>query len=403
MSEQVQQRHPKAWLTLGLLVAAWTVDYMDRQNINVLFPLIGKSLGISLATLGGVVSAYLYAYTFIAPVAGAASDRWGRRAILIPGLVFYSITTFFSGLAGSAGSLFTARALTGVGAGTHFPVASAYVADLFPESERGRAMGIHQIGFGLGAILGPTLAIAIAIHWGWRISFFLYLIPGIVVAALIWKLAPEVVRMKSAATYWSDVRNVLSWRLVPFMLTQAVALFVLWMYYTWVPSYAIKTLHIGLFHSGLFGTIVPGMAIVSQPLGGWISDKIGRRNALLISFGVSLVMIIALPFAHEAWQLVTVLMCVGMANWFTPVTFSYIGDLYRNARGTACSVVEFAGFFFGGAPAPFIIGAIAQRFGFHTAFTIGTILLVIGFIVTLTLLRRSVVETSPTRLVSATA
>jgi FSR family fosmidomycin resistance protein-like MFS transporter len=264
-------------------------------------------------------------------------------------------------------------------------------------------MGIHQIGFGLGAILGPTLAIAIALHWGWRVSFFLYLIPGLVVAGLIWLLAPEVVKKKSAVTYWADVRSVLSWRLVPFMLTQAVALFVLWMYYTWVPSYAVKTLHIGLFHSGLFGTIVPGMAIISQPIGGWVSDKIGRRNALLISFGVSLAMIIVLPFARAPWELVTVLVCVGMANWFTPVTFSYIGDLYRDARGTACSVVEFAGFFFGGAPAPFIIGAIAQHFGFRTAFTIGTILLVIGFTVTYTLLRRSVVESPANRLTPATA
>jgi MFS transporter, DHA1 family, tetracycline resistance protein len=145
------------WVRIGVLLATVFIDLVGFGIVLPLLPLYADRFGASGTQIGILVLSYSAAQLLLAPIWGALSDRFGRRRILIVGLLGSAVSYLVFAYAGSVAILLLSRIMAGVG-GANIPVAQAYVADLTPPEKRAGYMGLIGAAFGLGFIFGPVLA-----------------------------------------------------------------------------------------------------------------------------------------------------------------------------------------------------------------------------------------------------
>jgi MFS family permease len=158
---------------LALLSFAMMIVSLDQYIVVVALPDIGRDLGYTPHTLQLVVSAYAIASSGFVLLGGRASDRLGRRRVLLAGLFLYLVASLGGGLANSAAEQLTARAVQGLGGGLVFPSTLALINVMFREGpERNRALGIWAGAGAAGLVIGVLLGGALTSAFGWRAVFF---------------------------------------------------------------------------------------------------------------------------------------------------------------------------------------------------------------------------------------
>src|SRR6202161_1784762 len=171
-------------IALAMLVLAGVINYIDRATLAVANPLIREDLGLSIADMGYLLSAFLWAYAFAQLPTGAMVDKIGPRILLALGLSLWSFAQLLGGLVQGFGQFFGARLLLGVGEAPQFPTCARVVRDWFNQRDRGLATGIFNCASSLGtAIAVPTLTF-LMLTFGWRTMFIVMGVAGLVVAAL---------------------------------------------------------------------------------------------------------------------------------------------------------------------------------------------------------------------------
>ena len=142
---------------LAMLVVAGVINYIDRATLAVANPLIREELGLSIADMGYLLSAFLWAYAFSQLPTGAMVDKVGPRILLALGLSLWSFAQLLGGLVQSFGQFFGARLLLGIGEAPQFPTGARVVRDWFNQRDRGLATGIFNCASSLGtAIAVPS-------------------------------------------------------------------------------------------------------------------------------------------------------------------------------------------------------------------------------------------------------
>jgi EmrB/QacA subfamily drug resistance transporter len=177
------EKNRKWWALSGLSMAC-LIGYLDFAIVNTALPEIQKELGVSFVVLQWVMNVFVLALSIFMVNMGRFGDTFGRRPMLYIGLVLFGIASLFSGLASNGLVLITFRALQGLGLAMIIPSSLALISDTFPESERGRAIGIWTSITGLGVALGPVLGGIITSALSWRWIFFVN-IPILTIAAAI--------------------------------------------------------------------------------------------------------------------------------------------------------------------------------------------------------------------------
>ena len=158
-------------VALTLLVVAGVVNYIDRATLAVANPLIREELGLSIADMGYLLSAFLWAYAFAQLPTGAMVDRLGPRALLTMGLSLWSFAQLLGGVVQNFGQFFGARVLLGVGEAPQFPTGARVVRDWFNQRDRGLATGVFNCASSLGtAIAVPLLTTSCSHSAGARCS-----------------------------------------------------------------------------------------------------------------------------------------------------------------------------------------------------------------------------------------
>lgn len=153
----------------------------------------------SFNSLGFVVTAYLLTSTVTVPIAGKMSDIFGRRAVLLIGVLIFTISSLLSGMAGNVEQLIFFRALQGIGGGIIMANAFTIIGDLFSARERGRWQGLFGAVFGLASVVGPLLGgfltdghTILSLVTDWRWTFFINVPIGILAAAIIVRYCPAI-------------------------------------------------------------------------------------------------------------------------------------------------------------------------------------------------------------------
>jgi MFS family permease len=188
-----------AWYALVLLTLVYTLNFLDRQIIYLLFQPIKQEMALSdtqLALLG--TTAFVIFYTALGIPFGWMADRGSRKTLIAVGLVVWSLFSGLTGFATDFWTLFFCRLMVGVGEATLGPAAISLLSDYFPPTRRASVTSIYSMGIAVGAGLAAFLGGWIGQNYGWRWAFYLLGFPGVVIAVLVFLLR-EPSRSKDAA------------------------------------------------------------------------------------------------------------------------------------------------------------------------------------------------------------
>ena len=177
---------------LGLLLAVNLLNYIDRQVLFAVFPLIKADLSISDTELGLLGSAFMVSYMVIAPVFGWLGDHWDRVKLASTGVVIWSFATILAGFAPGYRTLLAARATVGVGEASFGTVSPGLIADFFEKEKRGSVLSLFYVAIPVGSALGYLLGGVLGQRFGWHAAFLMVGLPGLIIAVPLWFLrAPK--------------------------------------------------------------------------------------------------------------------------------------------------------------------------------------------------------------------
>jgi MFS family permease len=337
-----------------------------------------------------------------AAVMGGLSDKVGRRKVLIPAILVFSVLSGFSGLAGGLLSLLGVRALMGVAEGSFCPTSFAATADASHPKRRGFNLGLQQSGFALfGLALSPIIATQLLGFVTWRWVFALVSIPGLILGLLMFRVIREP---KAAAKPVDAQRERGNWRAVLKSRNIPVAMVALFCAMTGVfvlgamlPLYLTEYLALDTKHMGVVVSAIGFGGFVGQFGLPGLSDLLGRRVASVIGFtGTAIMLYVFRGLGAQPLELFAVLF---VASFFTLGLVSLLsGPVATEAApagmvSTSIGLVVGAGEIFGGGVAPALAGFVATHFGIQNILwlSIGAVVLGIGVSLLLT-------ETAPAKL-----
>lgn len=366
---------PRAWVGLGVLFLVYTLNFLDRSLIYILFKPIKAEMelsGLQLALLGS--TAFVIFYTLLGIPFGRLADRAPRIRMIAAGLAVWSIASAATGFAGGFVTLFLCRMMVGVGEATLGPAAYSLLADWFPPERRGTAAAVFSAGIPIGGGLAMALGGWIAQEWGWRAAFPILGVPGVLLAVVV-LLLPEPDRtapkkdVAASGERWFVVlwRNTsLRWHVGGYALLNVAASSLS----MWVPTLLSDRFDKSLAEVGaMVGLAAAGGGLVGTLFGGVAADAFQRRFAGgRMIFTATCAAAFALVWAGvlwvDTWQAATVVMFVGMALglcWLGPASADVQDLADAPVRGTAIAGYYFVVNGVGYGIAPPIVGWLRDQ------------------------------------------
>jgi ACS family hexuronate transporter-like MFS transporter len=283
------------WTICTLLFLATTINYVDRQILSLVKPILDEELGWTNEQFGIVNSVFQGAYGFGLLFFGWFVDRYGAKVGYAVSIVAWSLAAMGHSVVSTVTGFMIARASLGVSEGGNFPSAIKATAQWFPKRERAYATSIFNAGTNVGAILAPAIVPWIAYTWGWQMAF---VIAG--VAGLLWLFLwiplfdrPENSKRLTAAekAYIESDRDgehegqKVSWlRLLRYRQTWSfiVAKFmtdpVWWFFLIWLPDYFKKTRGLDIKESWIHLVTIYVIVTVLSIFGGWVIGYLNKQG-----------------------------------------------------------------------------------------------------------------------------
>lgn len=272
-------------ILLGLLLVAYTFNFVDRQILGILAGPIKESLALSdtqLGLLGGLAFAILYS-TLAVPIAFLA-DRWSRSWVIALSLAIWSGFTALCGVATSFGQIFLYRVGVGIGEAGGVAPSYAMIGDAFPPEQRARALSIYSLGIPLGSALGVLAGGYIAATVDWRTAFLAVGLAGLIFAPIFRLCVREPKRTMTAAAPtlpFGAVMRILAGKRSFWLLSFGAASCSMMGYGLafWLPSLMLRSFGLDLVGtSQFFGGLLLTAGVVGVLAGGWLGDWLGKSN-----------------------------------------------------------------------------------------------------------------------------
>jgi MFS family permease len=372
----------KPWRALLAAQIGWMLDAMDFLLFTFAIPPIQKEFGLSSATMGGLTSVALIASAIGGIAFGAFADRIGRVRAMTISILVYSVAT--AGLATSHAlwQLIAWRTLVGFGMGGEWSCGSVLVAETWPAEHRGKAMGIMQSGWAIGAMLAAGVAAFVLEPYGWRVLFLVGALPA--VAAFFIRRGveePQVWReRKEPAPPWTDIfRAALIRRTLLATAVASSVLIAFWGLTSWLPAFLAST-GLTLTKSAEWLVILQAGAFLGYISFGWIADRVGRRPAFT-AFMIGATVCVPL-FAFGARSTLTLLTIGPLVGYFGHGYFSIFGVMLAELFPTRIRATA-QGFCYNfgrvlSAAAPYTIGAAAATYGLAIPLAVSAIFFGLG-------------------------
>ncbi|HEY3770803.1 MAG TPA: MFS transporter [Candidatus Angelobacter sp.] len=265
---------------IALVFAATAINYLDRQTLSVVAPVLIDIYHMTAETYSRIVFAFMLAYTIMNGVSGPLIDRLGTRRGYAWTTAWWSASAMLHAVVIGPWSLGIFRFMLGMGEAGNWPAGVKVVAEWFPVRERALASGIFNSGSAIGAILAPPLVAWIVLTFGWRAAFFAVGACGFVWLG-IWLLTyytPSIVEQAQISHRFS-LRELFSTRFVWAFITSKVFLDPVWYFYIfWFPAYLKRARHFDLAAIGKYAWIPFLVAGAGNLLGGWVAAALLRRG-----------------------------------------------------------------------------------------------------------------------------
>ncbi len=397
------------WVLVAWMFVLSAIAYLDRVNISIAGGSLAESFHLSNVQLGGVFSAFLIGYAIFQVPGGRLADRWGARAVLTIGVVWWCVFTALtasipSGISGGLAALIAVRFLLGVGEAVIYPSTNRMIASWIPISERGIPNGEIFAGVGSGAAVTPPLITWIMITYGWRVSFWFSAGIG-AVAGLVWFVVarntpdehPRVSRSEAAyiaegiagqpkktSIPWKRMlsdRNVLALTTSYFCYGYSAYIFLSWFF-----LYLVQVRGVNLRPSAYY-SMAPFLALaIAAPAGGVVCDQMTRRfgqragRSSIAIVGMLLAAIfLAIGPQVASPRLATIVLAGGAGSLYLAQSsfWAATADIGGASAGSVSGVMNM-GSQIGGALTASLTPAIAVAAGWTASFIVAAALCVLG-------------------------
>lgn len=390
MVERMTQQ--SKWVVLAFAFSATVINYLDRQTLSVLAPVLLVQYHISAESYSHIVSAFMLAYTISNGVSGRLLDRLGSKAGYAATIALWSAAEMLHALAKGATSFGFFRFFLGIGEAGNYPAGVKLIAEWFSIEERSLASGIFNSGASIGAIMAPPLLAWIALTLGIRAAFLIVGLSGYLwlitwLAVYRTPVRPLTERSRPVATQ-QLLRSKFLWQ---FTLSKVFSDPVWYFYTFWFPQYLRADFHFTLQQIGATAWIPFFTAALGNVAGGLLFIPLRRicvsaqqaRRAAVVLFSVLMMSALCIPACSSPAASIAI---VSLA------TFGYSGalanllclpaDIFQ--PDVVASVWGFAsvGSGFGGMLFALVTGWIVQRYSFSPTFILfGLLPLLAGILV----------------------
>tara|TARA_B100000795_G_scaffold67347_2_gene46308 strand:+ start:16102 stop:17424 length:1323 start_codon:yes stop_codon:yes gene_type:complete len=294
---------------LSLFLLVYIINFVDRQIFGILIEPIRLEIDLSdtqLGLLGGIAFAIFYTF------AGIPIARWAdvgvRKNIVALALVIWSVMTMFTSTAKGFGTLLIARVGVGIGEAGCSPPIHSLISDMYPEEERATALSTYALGIPIGAAIGTLVGGWIGEYFGWRMAFMVVGLPGIIVAIVVFFTVrepprghsePDHVQVQKDLVPLADTLRFL-WSLRAFRhLSFAGALhaFVGYGVGLFIPAFFMRVHGFGLAETSTYLFLIGLTGIIGTYLGGYLGDRMGKKDKRWYMGIPGIATIISVPFA----------------------------------------------------------------------------------------------------------
>lgn len=380
----LEQQRPKGYegKIVFILALIWGFIALDRLAVVYLFPMIIPELGLSNTEAGAIASILAITWAVSAWGMGHLSDRIGRKKVLVPAVVFFSLMSWFTGLVKGYASIMVVRGLLGVGEGAVFSTSVATIAEESTPKRRGLNLGIHQCGFSLiGLAFGAMICTQLAERFGWRPVMFIVGIPGFILAVVL------VIFMKEPKSSSQKAEKSQSTKIGGESDGKISGLFAAFKYRNvWVSSIVGSffmvwlynfTTFVALYLTQVQGLTLPiaGSIISAMGFGGFIgtlligslSDRFGRKPVIMISAVLTGVFTLWFSLAGNDPTLLFGLLFVaaifGMGSFPIFLSTTTTEGVPIHLAGLAVGITTAVSEFLGATVMPIIGGKLADMYG----------------------------------------
>jgi sugar phosphate permease len=400
------------WVVLLLLSLMYLVTYLDRVSLGITAQRIRQEYGFSADTMGFIFSAFIWSYALFQVPGGWFGDRFGPRKVLSVIMAYRTVIAVLTTSAVGFKSFWGIRFALGVGEAGAFPTATRAMQMWFPRDERGFVQGVSHAASRLGAAIGPPLAVALMIHYGWRSVFYV-----IGLLSLMWSLLylltyrnmpeehrgvsrPELARIrglnengeikqaniaKRPKVPWSVLlKHSNMWAV---MCAYAAYIYSLWFFLTWLPTYLVEYRKFTLIKMGFIASIPLLAGVVGDTFGGWLTDKLlvktnnlkfARRSVAIVAMlGCGGSTLLAALSANPY----TAVYCLTSAMFFLEMTigpaWAVPMDIGGEFSGTVSGMMNMGGQIVG-AISPIVFGKLVSKGNWVAPFVVSACLLFVG-------------------------
>jgi sugar phosphate permease len=408
----------KRSIALTMLVISGVINYIDRSTLSMAEEPICAELGLTHTQMGFLLSAFSWSYAFAQLPTGALVDKVGPRILLAAGLALWSVAQACGGLVTSMRQFVATRIALGIGEAPQFPAGARVVSNWYPIRERGLPTGIFNSSSSLGPALAPPLLTALIAAFGWRRMFLIMGALGLI-AAVIWYIfyrdphhaglaQADLQSLRAdepppsgdvALAQWLRLfRHQTTWGMV---LGFAAALYLIWLYLTWLPGYLRVQLHMNRLEVG-FAASVPFIAgFLGSLAGGAVSDRLAARgispiNSRKFPIGAGLIgmALFTVPAAMTNDRTLAV-GCIALAMFCgaaaTANAWALVTATAPSGYVASLGSIQNFGGYFGGSFAPVITGKVVDLTGsFTLALLFGAIVAVASALVYLLVVREPI-------------
>jgi predicted MFS family arabinose efflux permease len=362
-------------------------NYIDRQTVYAVLPLIQTDLHLSDIQAGWLASAFMIVYMFAALPIGYWADRHSRVLLISLGTALWSLATGLSAFCGNFAALFSARAAVGIGESCYGAISPSFICEQYPPKMSARIMALFSLAIPVGSALGYMGGGILGQQWGWRSAFIILGIPGLILAAIASRLKdPKFITDVSSYQTSAKGESIgIRGRLIRLFsipsyalatLSGAAMTFALGGFAVWMPSFFHRQWNLSVGNAGiLFGAITVLSGIVGTSLGGWASDRllaITSKSYFLVS---GLGLLLGMPLAAlslSAASLIPALCLLFIAEIFLflnmgPLNAVIVGVTPLSDRSLAFGANMLVIHSLGDALSPTLIGYASERAGLKIA------------------------------------
>jgi MFS family permease len=369
-------------LTFGLLLS----DYMSRQVLNAVFPLLKAAWGLSdtqLGSLSSVVALMVGVLTFPLSV---LADRWGRVKSLVLMAALWSLATLGCAVATNYGEMLAARALVGLGEAAYGSVGIALILSIFPAHLRSTLTGAFMAGGAFGSVFGMAAGGFVAVHFGWRWSFGAMALFGVLLVIAYWLIVSEKriaasresapARQPRADSIGASLRALMkglfsSVSVVCAYVGSGFQLFIMGAVIAWMPSFLNRYYGLPADKAGAGAAVFVLLGGIGMVVCGIVTDRIckstpSRKWTTAIAYSLISFVLLAVGFHLNAGPLQLVLLGAGIL--VVAGTSGPAGAMVANLtpaaiHASAFATLTLANNLLGLAPGPLVTGLIADRVG----------------------------------------